>query len=82
MSLARVNSSEKIPKSATPKVSRGGEFCVGTAEVDFIQIFQTNGTDQAAKASVSTKRSKSARGICTVSPCGDETEKNVEGQRC
>jgi hypothetical protein len=28
----RVNSSEKIPKSATPKVSRGGEFYVGIAE--------------------------------------------------
>jgi len=27
-----VNSSEKLPKSATPKVSRGGEFYVGTAE--------------------------------------------------
>lgn len=27
-----VNSSEKLPKSATPKVSRGGEFSVGTAE--------------------------------------------------
>ncbi len=30
--LRCVNSSEKIPKSATPKVSRDGEFSVGTAE--------------------------------------------------
>ena len=27
-----VNSSEKLPKSATPKVSRGGEFYVGTQQ--------------------------------------------------
>ena len=32
VSCARVNSSEKIPKSATPKVSRGGEFYFGTFE--------------------------------------------------
>ncbi len=30
--LRSVNSSEKIPKSATPKVSRGGEFSVGTQQ--------------------------------------------------
>jgi hypothetical protein len=27
-----VNSSAKLPKSATPKVSRGGEFYVGTQQ--------------------------------------------------
>jgi hypothetical protein len=35
----------------------------GTPEVDFIQIFQAMDDHQAAKASVSTRRSKRARGI-------------------
>ena len=32
LAVFTVNSSEKIPKSATPKVSRSGEFYVGTVE--------------------------------------------------
>jgi hypothetical protein len=32
LAFGDVNSREKIPKSATPKVSRGGEFYVGTCE--------------------------------------------------
>jgi hypothetical protein len=44
-------------------------------ELDFVQIFQPLSSSEAAKASVSTRRSKRARGIGTVSLSVDDTEK-------